>query len=214
MDRSSREWLAPLTGVAFIVLAIISIIVGGEPKDATHPATEIVDWYIDNKDSVEVSAFIGVPALALLVFFGAYLRNVLRTAAGGADMLSLVSFIGLVVVAVGIAIDTTISLAIAERADDIDPIAVQSLQALWDNDFIPIALGALIFLWATGISVVRNGALPKWIGWIMIVLGIIALTPLGFAAFLGAAVLILVISIMLTMRARSGSATPERYETP
>lgn len=214
MDRSSREWLAPLTGVAFIVLAIISIIVGGEPKDATHPATEIVDWYIDNKDSVEVSAFIGVPALALLVFFGAYLRNVLREAAGGTDMLSLVSFVGLVLVAVGVAIDTTISLAIAERVDDIDPIAVQSLQALWDNDFIPIALGALIFLWATGISVVRNGALPKWIGWIMILLGVIALTPLGFAAFLGAAVLILVISILLTMRARPGSATPERHSTP
>jgi hypothetical protein len=213
MDRS-REWLAPLTGVAFIVLAIISIIVGGEPKDATHPATEIVDWYIDNKDSVEISAFIGVAALALLVFFGAYLRNVLREAAGGTDMLSLVSFIGLVLVAVGVAIDTTISLAIAERADDIDPIAVQSLQALWDNDFVPIALGALIFLWATGISVVRSGALPKWIGWIMIVLGIVALTPLGFAAFLGAAVLILVISVLLTMRARSGATTPERYSTP
>ncbi len=214
MDRSSREWLAPLTGVAFIVLAIISIIVGGEPKDATHPATEIVDWYIDNKDSVEISAFIGVAALALLVFFGAYLRNVLRAAAGGTDMLSLVSFIGLVLVAVGVAIDTTISLAIAERADDIDPIAVQSLQALWDNDFVPIALGALIFLWATGISVVRSGALPKWIGWVMIVLGIVALTPLGFAAFLGAAVLILVISVLLTMRARSGATTPERYSTP
>ncbi len=214
MDRSSREWLAPLTGVAFIVLAIISIIVGGEPKDATHPATEIVDWYIDNKDSVEISAFIGVAALALLVFFGAYLRNVLRAAAGGTDMLSLVSFIGLVLVAVGVAIDTTISLAIAERADDIDPIAVQSLQALWDNDFVPMALGALLFLWATGISVVRSGALPKWIGWIMIVLGIVALTPLGFAAFLGAAVLILVISVLLTMRARSGATTPERYSTP
>lgn len=214
MDRSSREWLAPLTGVAFIVLAIISIIVGGEPKDATHPASEIVDWYVDNKDSVEISAFIGVAALALLVFFGAYLRNVLRAAAGGTDMLSLVSFIGLVLVAVGVAIDATISLAIAERADDIDPIAVQSLQALWDNDFVPIALGVLIFLWATGISVVRSGALPKWIGWVMIVLGIVALTPLGFAAFLGAAVLILVISVLLTMRARSGATTPEHYSTP
>ena len=201
--NGSKGWLVPLTGVAFIVVAIIGFIVGGEPKDASHPATEIVDWYIDNKDSVEVGAFIGVAATVLLVFFGAYLRNVLRVAAGGDDMLSLVSFIGLVVVAVGFAIDTTISIAIAERADDIDPIAVQSLQALWDNDFVPIALGVLLFLWATGISVVRSGALPKWIGWIMILLGIVALTPIGFASFLGTAVLILVISILLAVRARS-----------
>ena len=203
--NGSKGWLVPLTGVGFVVVAIIGFIVGGEPKDASHPATEIADWYIDNKDSVEVGAFIGVAATVLLVFFGAYLRNVLRVAAGGDDMLSLVSFIGIVVVAVGFAIDATISIALAERADDIDPIAVQSLQALWDNDFVPIALGVLLFLWATGISVVRSGALPKWIGWIMILLGIVALTPIGFASFIGTAVLILVISILLAVRARSAA---------
>ena len=120
-------------------------------------------------------------------------------------MLSLVSFIGVVVIAIGFAFDTTIQLAIAERADDIDPIAVQSLQALWDNDFVPIALGVLLFLWATGISVVRSGALPKWMGWIMLLLGVIALTPIGFASFIGTALLILVISILLTVRARSAA---------
>ena len=203
--NDSKGWLVPLTGVGFVVVAIIGFIVGGEPKDASHPASEIVDWYIDNKDSVEIGAFIGVAATVLLVFFGAYLRNVLRAAAGGTDMLSLVSFIGVVVVAVGFAIDTTISIALAERADDIDPIAVQSLQALWDNDFVPIALGILLFLWATGLSVLRTGALPKWIGWIMILLGIVALTPIGFASFIGTAVLILVISILLAVRARSGA---------
>ena len=202
----SKEWLVPLTGVGFIVVAIVSFIVAGEPKDASHPAREIVGWYVDNKDAVQISAFIGMAAAVLLVFFGAYLRNVLRAAAGGADMLSLVSFIGIVVVAVGFAIDATISIALAERADDIDPIAVQSLQALWDNDFVPIALGILLFLWATGLSVLRTGALPKWIGWIMLLLGVVALTPLGFASFIGTAVLILVISILLAVRARS--ATP------
>jgi len=203
--NSSKGWLVPLTGVAFVVVAIISFIVGGEPKDASHPATEIVNWYLDHKDSVEASSFIGVAATVLLVFFGAYLRDVLRVAAGGADMLSLVSFIGVVVIAIGFAFDTTIQLAIAERADDIDPIAVQSLQALWDNDFVPIALGVLLFLWATGISVVRSGALPKWMGWIMLLLGVIALTPIGFASFIGTALLILVISILLTVRARSAA---------
>jgi hypothetical protein len=202
--KESKGWLVPLTGLAFVVLAIISFVVGGEPKDATHPAAEIVSWYVDHKDSVMASAFIGVAATVLLVFFGAYLREVLRAAGGGA-MLSLVSFIGIVVVAIGLAFDTTIQIAISERADDIDPIAVQSLQALWDNDFVPIALGILLFLWATGISVVRTGALPKWIGWIMLALGVIALTPIGFASFIGTALLILVISILLSARARAGA---------
>ena len=56
--------------------------------------------------------------------------------------------------------------------------------------------------------IVRYGALPKWLGWVAIVFGVVALTPFGFFAFLGGIVWILVVSIMLTMRARSESAPP------
>ena len=65
-------------------------------------------------------------------------------------MLSLVAFVGLVVVGVSFAIDSTILIALSEAADDIDPSAVQALQALWDNDFVPLVLGVLMFLWAPG----------------------------------------------------------------
>jgi hypothetical protein len=206
MNRS-KEWLVPLTGVAFIVVGIVSFIIGGEPKSADEPVNEIVDFYVDNKDSVQISAIGGVVAGVLLIFFGAHLRRVLRAAAGEGEMLSLVSFIGLVLVAFGFAIDGTIAFALAEAAEDVDPIAVQSLQALWDNDFLPLMLGILAFLWATGISVIRSGALPKWLGWVMILLGIVGVTPIGFAAFAGAAILVLVISILLTVRARSAQST-------
>ena len=199
----SREWLVPLTGGGFVLLGIISFIVGGEPKSADEPVGEIVDYYVDNKDSIQASAFIGVAATLLLVFFGAYLRRVLRAAAPEGEILSLVSFLGLVVVAVGFAIDTTILIALSEAADDIDPVAVQSLQALWDNDFVPLVLGVLMFLWATGLAVIRTGALPKWLGWVMVVLGVLGLTPIGFAAAIGAAILVLVLSILLSVRARS-----------
>ena len=160
MQPRDREWLVPLTGVAFIVLGIVSFIVGGEPKSADEPVREIVNFYVDNKDSVEAGAFIGVAATVLLVFFGAYLRRFLRAGAGEGEMLSLISFVGIAIVAVGFAIDTTILIALSEAADDINPIAVQSLQALWDNDFVPLALGVLLFLWGTGLSVIRSGVLP------------------------------------------------------
>jgi hypothetical protein len=223
MDRS-REWLAPLTGVGFIVLGILSFIISGEPKSADEPLNDVVNWYIDNKDAVEISAILGAASGVLLIFFGSYLRRVLRAAAGDADVLPLVSFIGLVLIALGFAIDGTIAFAAAEASDEvrvlgspdgqISPITIQALQALWDNDFLPIMLGVLAFLWATGISVIRTGVLPKWIGWVMIVLGILSLTPIGFVGFIGAAILVLVISVMLAMRARSGSTTPERHSTP
>ncbi|MEK6271575.1 MAG: hypothetical protein AABM42_02885 [Actinomycetota bacterium] len=202
MDRS-KEWLVPLTGVAFVLVGIVGFLIGGEPKSADEPVNEVVDFYLDNKDSVQIGAIFGVAAGVILIFFGAYLRKVLHAAAGEGEMLSLVSFIGLVLVALGFAIDGSIAFALAEAADDIDPIAVQSLQALWDNDFLPIMLGVLAFLWATGISVIRSGALPKWLGWLMILLGIVGVTPIGFVSFLGAAILVLVIGVLLSLRARS-----------
>jgi uncharacterized protein DUF4386 len=202
----SREWLVPLTGVGFIVVGIVSFIVGGEPKSADDPVREVVAFYVDNKDSVQAGAFIGVAATVLLVFFGAYLRRFLRAGAGEGEMLSLVSFIGIAIVAVGFAIDTTILIALSEAADDIDPVAVQSLQALWDNDFVPLALGVLLFLWATGLSVIRSGVLPRWLGWVMIVLGVLGVTPLGFVSAIGAAILVLALSILLSVRARAAAA--------
>ena len=203
---NGREWLVPLTGVAFILVVIVGFIVMGEPKEADDPVREIVDYYVDNKDSVEITAFLGAAAGVLLIMFGGYLRKVLRAAAPENEMLSLVSFIGLVIVAVGFAIDSTISLSLAESVEDIDPAAVQALQALWDNDFIPMALGVLTFLVATGISVIKYGALPKWLGWVMLLLAVIGMTPLGFVAAIGSALLVLVLSILLSLRARSAPA--------
>ncbi len=203
MDRSSREWLIPLTGVGFLVLGIASFIIAGEPKAADEPVREVVDYYLDNKDAIQYGSIVGMAGVLLLIFFGAYLRRILQAAAPEGEILSLVSFVGLVVMGVGFAIDTTILFALAEAADDINPIAVQSLQALWDNDFVPILFGVLMFLWATGISVIKYGALPKWMGWVMIVFGVAALTPIGFVSFLGTALIVLVLSILLSVRARS-----------
>lgn len=202
MDRS-KEWLLPLTGVGFVVVLIVGFVVGGEPKSADEPVNEIVEYYVDNKDTIRAGSFLGAAAGLLLIVFGSYLRGVLRAAAGPGEMWSLIAFIGLVLVALGFAIDVTISLALAEAADDIDPVAVQALQALWDNDFIPIALGVLCFLLGTGITVVQTGVLPKWLGWVMLLLVVVGLTPLGFVSAIVAAILVLVISIVLSLRARS-----------
>jgi hypothetical protein len=196
----------PLTGVGFIVLGILSFVVGGEPKSADDPVKEVVAFYVDNKDSVQAGAFIGVAATVLLVFFAGYLRRLLRAPGDEGEMLSLVAFTGIVIVAVGLAIDTTILIALSESADDIDPTAVQALQALWDNDFIPIVLGVLLFLWGTGLSIIRSGVLPKWVGWVMIVLGVVGVTPIGFVSVIGAALLVLSLSILLSVRARGAAA--------
>jgi len=200
MERSSREWLVPLTGILFAVLLIISFIVQGEPKGADNPAIEVKQWYIDNKDSAEISAFIGAVAAGVLIFYGGYLRKVFD---GAGPMLAVLPLIGLTVVAVGGAIDGLILFAAAERAEDLPPESVRTLQALFDNDFLPLVLGTLVFNWAVGFAVLRSGALPRWMGWAGIVFGVVSLLgPIGFIGVIGAALWVIVSSITLSLRAR------------
>jgi hypothetical protein len=208
MERSSREWLVPLLGVLFLVLLIASFIIQGEPKDASHPADEVKNWYLDNKDSAEISAFIGTVAAAVLVFYGAYLRKVLAVGQGEGGMLPILVLIGLTIVAVGGAIDNMLMFATASRAEDIPASSVQTIQAIWDNDFLPLFLGILVFNWSVGLSVLRSGVLPRWMGWAAILFGVVSLAgPIGFVGAIGAALWVLVSSIMLSMRARSAPAT-------
>jgi hypothetical protein len=194
--------------VAFVAVLIIGFLVAGEPPDVKDPPQKIIDHYVDNKDSVQIGVLLEMIAAALLLFFVGYLRKVLRAAPGEGGMLPAVALAGATVMAAGAAIDGMISFALAEAVDDIQPAAVQALQALWDNDWAPIALGAAVLLLASGLSIVLYGALPRWLGWIAILLGVVGLTPIGFAAFIGGGLWILIVSVLLTMRARALTQPP------
>jgi hypothetical protein len=198
----------PLTGVAFVVVLIIGFLVGGEPPDVKNPPQEIVDHYVDNKDSVQFGVLFELIAAGLLLFFAGYLRKVLRAAPGEGGMLPAVALAGATVMAVGAAFDAAISFSLAEAADDIEPTSVQALQALWDNDWPPIALGAAVLLLSSGLSIALYGSLPRWLGWVAVLLGVVGFTPIGFVAFLGGGLWILVVSVMLTVRARALTQPP------
>ena len=204
MERSEKPWVPLLTGLGFAVLLIISIIVTGSPKGADDGPAAVAQWYSDNKDAAEIGSFIGVVAGGFLIFFGAYLRKVLEPGAG--LMLSILPLIGIAIVATGAAIDGMLMFAAAEAVGDIPAPEVQTIQAIWDNDFLPFLLGVLVFNWSVGLAVLKSGALPKWMGWAAIVFGVIGLAgPIGFFGAIGAALWIIVASILLAMSA-SGPA--------
>ena len=206
----NRAWWVPLTGVAFVVLVIVGGIIGGEPPSVDDPVQEIVDHYVDNKDAIIAGSLVAMIGVFFFLVFASYLRNVLRAAEDEDGLLANVAFAGAIILAVGGAIDSMIYIALAEAVEDIEPSSVQALQALWDNDWAPFVLGAGTFLLASGLSIVLNGSLPKWLGWIAIVLGVLAFTPIGFVAFIGGALWILIASIVMTIRARRATQAPAR----
>jgi hypothetical protein len=188
----------PLTGALFVALAVAGFAIAGDAPDANdHTARQIVAYYSDHDGAVLVSIVLGLIACALLVFFCAYLRSVLE-----GDLLPTVAFAGGVILAAGLAIDLTISVALVHSADHIDPVAVQSLSSLYTNDYIPFVLGAMLIVLGSGLAIVRQDNLPHWLGWLGIALALPAPTPLGAITFLGGGIWILVASVVLWTRGR------------
>jgi hypothetical protein len=197
MTKDAHRW-GPLTGALFVALAVVGFAIAGDAPDANdHTARQIVAYYSDRDGAVLASIVLGLIACALLVFFCAYLRSVLE-----GDLLPTVAFAGGVILAAGLAIDITISVALVHSADHIDPVAVQSLSSLYTNDYIPFVLGAMLIVLGSGLAIVRQDNLPHWLGWLGIALALPAPTPLGAITFLGGGIWILVASVVLWTRGR------------
>ena len=82
----------------------------------------------------------------------------------------------------------------------------QTLSVLSEDFFFPFLAGIALFMFATGICVLRHGGLPRWLGWVAIVIAVVSVTPIGFAGFLAAFIWTLVASIVLYLRGGQTSA--------
>ena len=201
---NNKAWLAPLTGVLFVVALIAAIMIQGEPPDPTKDsAQEVVDFYKDNDSATQWSAALLSLAAVFFVFWGGWLRGVLRGAPGSTDVLSTVAFGGAVLFAAGVTVSAAISFTMGDLADDVSEEVINTLNALSWDFFFPMAAGICILLLASGISIVRHGPFPSWLGWVAILIGVVCLTPAGFFGIMAAAIWLLVVSVLGIRAARA-----------
>jgi hypothetical protein len=199
--------LVSLTGVLFVVLTLASFIVGGEPPDADDPIGEIVEFWVDNDAANMIGAVVAALAAVSLLFFAASLRRSLRRAEDGGGILSVAALAGGTVAAAGIGVDASLRFAAASLADEVDPVVIQTLNALWANFFFPMVIGLATLVLATSLSALRSRIIPVWLAWIGFLIVVVFFTPAGFVAFIASGVWITVVSILLWRR-ESASADP------
>jgi hypothetical protein len=195
---------APLTGVAFIAIVVAVFAIGGSTPDAHDSTAKVAVFYTKHRDKHMALSFLLAIGAAFLPFFASTLRRTLDWA-GGTGRLANAAFAGGVMATIGFWILATVHLALADSAGKTPALVTQSINVVDGNDFIPAAAGIAVLLLASGLSAVRYGGLPRWLGWAGIVLGILIFTPAGFFSLLAGGIWILVTSIVLFM---SGSAEP------
>ncbi len=197
--------LAPLSGALFVVLVVVAFIgVGGETPEPDASAHEVVSFYTDNDtQQIIAAAIVALSAVPLLVF-AATVRERARAALPDRSVLPGFALAAGAVTAGGFLTAAAIHFALSDVADEIQPAAAQALNALDGGFFIPFALGVATLVLATSLTAIRTRMLPKWMGWVGIVLFVVAFSPVGFFSFGLSGIWIIVASVLLYR----GSAPP------
>ena len=203
----SARWsrlATPILGVIFVALALVTIFTGSNnTPDSNWSGQRVIAFYVQHHHAQSFDDVIGSIAFMFLVYWAATLRSYLRrsAAAEGASTLMLV---GAALFAVGFVISFGFDFALADVPSKLAPAAAQALNVASNDLWFLVPIGGGIFSIASGIAILRGGLLPKWLGWVTVVIGLAAGSPaLFFALF---ALLLWVLVVIFLVYRRSGSA--------
>jgi hypothetical protein len=199
--------LAPLSGVLGVALVIASFALGGDSPDQNAGAAEVVSYYTKHNDKLMAAAALLALGAFFLLVFTTTVAGTLRRASGETGGSSAVSFAGGVILAVGITLFAGVTFSLADTVEHLEPGGAQILNVLADDLFMPLTIGNAAFLLGSGIGVIKTKVLPVWLGWVAVVLGVVALTPGGFFAFMLLGLWTLIVSVLLYRRAGAEPAT-------
>jgi hypothetical protein len=199
-DRWSRY--APLTGVLFALLVAASVVANSSytPK-ASASAAKVVSFYTEHHSAVETSGILIAFAYLVLVLYAGALRAYLRRTA---ESLGTLVLAGGILMAAGGLLCAGIEYGLAYNLHNLSPEAIKTLNFISTELFLPVQAGEFVFGVCGGLAILRGTALPKWLGWVAIVIGVVVLIPsASFYALLAFAIWSIVVSILVYRRLRA-----------
>jgi hypothetical protein len=209
MPASLRR-LAPLTGIVFAAMLVVTFASPSTP-DVHDTGAQVISHYQDHHSAHLLGDIAGGVGVVFFLFFISSLRSFFSNKEG-ADGLSRAAFAGGILLAVGGAVFSSLDVALIDARNDITPQAAQALNVLSNDFFFPFEIGLIVFALCTGLAIIASGALPKWLGWIMVVIGVVAFTPVGFFGFFVVMIWSVIVAILIYRR--SGTPTTTTTSTP
>lgn len=211
MTGSRTEQLAPLSGVASIVLLAASTLIFNFYEYLPDPA-EIRDHLMDNATQVQVAGYVGILATFFFYWFASSLRSTLRAAEGGDGRASNISFGGAVGAATLMVATFSVLFASGARAgadSGISEIAAVASYDVYGTIFsLGVALGMGVMIAAFAVVAFRTGVVGRWLAWVSAFLALGSISPAAYI-FVGLdAVWVLYVSVALYMAGRQTVSSP------
>ncbi len=205
-DSRLWQWLGGM-GIVFSILFVLANVLLGSTPSAKASPLKIVNYYSGHKTSVTAGVFVVAFAALAFSFFLSALRRVLAGANADSGSLSQATLIGGAIYLGGLLLMDVLNVSLIDAAHNHLQTAAQTLNFLANDDWVPVVVGLSIVALSTGVAALRGRALPGWLGWTSIVLGVLAVSgPIGGIAFLLAPVWTLAVGIVLIRG--SGSPVP------
>jgi hypothetical protein len=201
MPDSLRR-LAPLSGVVFAALLVV-VFTSPETPGTHDTGVQVIQHYNNHKNAHFVADICGGLGVVFFLFFISSLRSFFKDKEG-ADGLSMSALVGGIFIGMGGAIFTSLDIALIDARHDISPQAAQALNVLSNDFFFPFEIGLIVFSLSIGLAIIASGALPKWLGWVMVVIGVVAFTPVGFFGFGLVLLWSAIVAILIYLRSRPG----------
>ena len=195
-------WLSkwgPLAGVVSALLIVVAFAASGTgtPGDnSTGP--QVIRWYTANHGRAMLGDVLVGLAMFFLVLFAATLARHVRR---GDRWIATGALGGAVVAALGLTCLIGFDLVLTTATKNLTSASAQTLILLENDFFLPAVLGFALFGVLGGLAVVVGRILPAWMGWVLFVIGIVALVPpISWFALLGTLLWTLIAGIWMVVQ--------------
>jgi hypothetical protein len=210
----SHQRLLPLSGVAFVALALLTIIaIGGGTPGTSDSAAEIARFYDENEVREFITPFAFAATVPLLILFAVGLARAIAARADASALWGQVAVAGAILVGATILMTAAIHFALLDAAtrDEVPGEAVVALNFVDGSTWVAFNAGfGVMMLGAAGLLLSAGVLRP--LGWIALALGVAAFIPVAdFIALLGTLIWIVVVSVL---QARSPKATHAASPAP
>jgi hypothetical protein len=194
MSAWLSKWTPASGAVAGVLIAIAFFAHPNSPGDNATGA-QVITWYGSHHTSDFAFDLIAALAMLFLVFFGVALARQVRT---GDRWLAHGALAGAAFGGVGLLTSIGFDAVLAQDHNQLTIASAQTLGLLENDFFLPILVGFALFGILTGLAVVVGRILPKWMGWVMFVFGLVCLAgPVGFFGLLAVMLWVLVAGIWM-----------------
>jgi hypothetical protein len=203
-----------LGGVLYVVLFVIGTILlfDGAPDSDASPA-RVIAYYQDggHRNKIMFGWLVAGLGIFFFLWFLASLRQAVRRVEGGDGFLTALTTIGGVIYAALAFAAIALNVGVRTMSDDTYKHTVYPglIHAANDASYVMHATGgagAAAMIIAATLAFMRAGAIPKWSGWVGIVLGVLALASIIFFPQAAIGIWLLAVSIWLFVRSSRDDA--------